>query len=242
VTRETTKHCAVSAPPGAPSPIDPRPARARTCDANETINGREAAAHSEYNVVNPATGAVYASATEATREQVDEAMAAASAAFVTWREDEEYRKERLAEASGALLAATPEIADILAKENGKTLDIGGMEGMVASVWLDYYANLEVPREVLRDDEGAMVEVLRRPMGVVGAITPWNMPVGLAFFKIAPALRAGNTMVLKPSPFTPMSTLLVGEILRDVLPAGVLNIVTGGDDVGSGSRATRCRAK
>jgi acyl-CoA reductase-like NAD-dependent aldehyde dehydrogenase len=196
-----------------------------------TINGVDTPAHAEFDVLNPSTGEVCGTAPEATKEQVDEAMAAASDAFTSWRQDESFRVSTMMELSGALMGATPELADILAEENGKTLDLGGMEGMVAAVWLDYYANLERPREILRDDEGARVEVLRRPMGVVGAITPWNMPIGLAFFKIAPALRAGNTVVLKPSPFTPLSTLRLGEIIRDVLPPGVVNVVTGGDDVG-----------
>jgi acyl-CoA reductase-like NAD-dependent aldehyde dehydrogenase len=77
-----------------------------------------------------------------------------------------------------------------------------------------------------------VEVVRRPLGVVAAITPWNFPLVLAAWKIAPALLAGNTMVLKPSPFTPLSTLKMGEILASVLPPGVLNVVSGGDELGS----------
>src|SRR5438067_1438350 len=77
-----------------------------------------------------------------------------------------------------------------------------------------------------------VEVVRKPLGVVAAITPWNFPIVLAAWKIAPALVAGNTMVLKPSPFTPLSTLKIGELLRDVLPPGVFNVVSGGDGLGS----------
>jgi acyl-CoA reductase-like NAD-dependent aldehyde dehydrogenase len=76
-------------------------------------------------------------------------------------------------------------------------------------------------------------ILRRePAGVVGAITPWNFPVLLGVWKIAPALLAGNTIVLKPSPYTPLSTLKLGEILRDALPAGVLNVVSGNDQLGA----------
>lgn len=196
-----------------------------------TINGQAAAAHAEFDVLNPATGQVYGLAPQATREQVEGAMSAAATAFETWGGDEAFRREKMVELSAALAAATPEIAEILAQENGKTLSLGRTEGIIASAWLDYYANLAMEREVLRDDESAVVEVLRRPMGVVGAITPWNMPVGLAFFKIAPALRAGNTVVLKPSEFAPISMLRVGEIIRDVLPPGVVNIVSGGDEVG-----------
>ena len=86
--------------------------------------------------------------------------------------------------------------------------------------------------MLQDDANARIEVRRRPLGVVGAITPWNFPVLLAAWKIAPALLAGNTIVLKPSPFTPLSTLKLGEILRDALPAGVLNVVSGNDQLGA----------
>jgi acyl-CoA reductase-like NAD-dependent aldehyde dehydrogenase len=77
-----------------------------------------------------------------------------------------------------------------------------------------------------------VELARRPLGVVAAITPWNFPLTLAFWKIAPALLAGNTLVLKPSPYTPLTTLKVGELLKDVFPPGVVNIVSGGDDLGA----------
>jgi acyl-CoA reductase-like NAD-dependent aldehyde dehydrogenase len=85
--------------------------------------------------------------------------------------------------------------------------------------------------VIQDDETAFVEVVGRPLGVVAAITPWNFPLTLAFWKIAPALLAGNTMVLKPSPYTPLTTLAVGRLLQDVFPPGVVNVVSGGDRLG-----------
>jgi acyl-CoA reductase-like NAD-dependent aldehyde dehydrogenase len=69
----------------------------------------------------------------------------------------------------------------------------------------------------------------RPLGLVAAITPWNFPLILAFWKIAPALLAGNTLVLKPSPYTPLATFKVGELLREVFPAGVVNVVSGVDE-------------
>lgn len=198
---------------------------------SQTINGTGAHTFVEFDVVNPATGAPFTTAPEATRDQVDQAFQAAANAFPAWRADEEFRRAKLMEASAAIEANSQELAQILIEESGKTAPFAGFEVPVAAGWLAYYASLDLPREVLRDDEIARVEVIRRPVGVVGAITPWNMPIGLAFFKIAPALRAGNTMVLKPSPFTPLSTLRFGEILRDILPPGVLNIVSGGDRVG-----------
>jgi acyl-CoA reductase-like NAD-dependent aldehyde dehydrogenase len=86
-------------------------------------------------------------------------------------------------------------------------------------------------EVLRDDGKNRISMHFRPMGVVGAITPWNVPVGLASHKIAQALYAGNTLVLKPSPYTPLSTLVIGELARGILPDGVFNVVAGGNDLG-----------
>lgn len=197
----------------------------------QTINGTDAPTFDEFVVANPATGAPFATAPEATRDQVDQAFQAAVDAFPAWRADEEFRRAKLLEASAAIEANAEELARILIEESGKTAQFAEFEVPVAAGWLAYYANLDLSRELLRDDETARVEVVRRPVGVVGAITPWNMPIGLAFFKIAPALRAGNTMVLKPSPFTPLSTLRFGEILRDILPPGVLNILSGGDQVG-----------
>lgn len=197
-----------------------------------TIGGDAVAGTDYFDVINPATGQVYAQAPVCTAGQLDQAMQAASAAQRDWRKDEDFRREKLQEFSAAVMDAAPELAEILAMENGKTLDIGGIEAMSGAAWLDYYANLERPREVVRDDDGARSEVQRRPLGVVAGITPWNVPVAMAFFKLAPALRAGNTMVLKPSPFTPMATLRVGEIARDILPPGVLNVVTGNDELGA----------
>ena len=107
-----------------------------------------------------------------------------------------------------------------------------MESYGGMAWLDYHARLELPRDVIQDDDQAFVEVVPRALGVVAAITPWNFPVSSACTKIAPALLAGNTVVLKPSPFTPLATLRMGEMLQSVFPPGVLNVVSGSDDVGA----------
>lgn len=103
--------------------------------------------------------------------------------------------------------------------------------MTAAVWLRYFADLERPREIVEDDEQRFVEIQRTPLGVVGAITPWNFPLALGMWKLGPALRAGNTAVLKPSPFTPLSTLECGRLFAEHLPPGVLNVVSGADDLG-----------
>ena len=201
-------------------------------DFTMTIDGAAVSSEGTFGVVNPATGEVWAQAPDCTDPQLDAAMASAATAYAGWRADESARREVLLAASAACFAAADEIAPVLTAEQGKPLGEAVIELKTAGVWLKYYARLEVPREVIQDDERAFVEVVRRPLGVVAAITPWNFPVSLASWKIAPALLAGNTMVLKPSPFTPLSTLLLGEVLRGVLPPGVLNVVSGADPLGA----------
>ena len=85
--------------------------------------------------------------------------------------------------------------------------------------------------MLHDDETGRVELHRKPLGVVGSITPWNFPILIAIWHVVPAIRAGNTVVIKPSPYTPLSTIRMVEILNDVLPEGILNVVAGRDDLG-----------
>ena len=200
-------------------------------DVSMTIGGERVDAPSTFGVVNPATGEVHAQAPDCSREQLDQAFEAAAKAFVDWRSGEDARRAALTEAANAMFAAGERIGPVLTAEQGKPLAEAGAEALAAGFWLKYFADLETPREVIQDDAAVYAEVVRRPMGVVAAITPWNFPIVLASWKIAPALLAGNTMVLKPSPFTPRSTLLMGEILSEVLPPGVLNVVSGGDELG-----------
>ena len=197
-----------------------------------TINGAEAAAQATFGVINPATGDVFDEAPECTREQLDAAMQAAATAFRTWGQDEAARRALLGACSDAIKTHADELAHVLTQEQGKPLAKAAGEIAGAAKWFTYTARLEMPVEVALDNDRVRVEVRRRPYGVVAAITPWNYPVSLAVWKIAPALLAGNTIVLKPSPFTPLATLRLGEILRDVLPAGVLNVVSGGDALGA----------
>ena len=197
-----------------------------------TIDGAPAAAETTFGVINPAIGDVFDQAPECTRQQLDAAMQAAATAFRTWRLDETARRNLLGACADAINAHADELARLLTQEQGKPLAKAAGEIAGAAKWFSYTARLEIPVEVALDNDRVRVEVRRRPYGVVAAITPWNYPVSLAVWKIAPALLAGNTTVLKPSPFTPLSTLRLGEILRDVLPAGVLNVVSGGDALGA----------
>jgi acyl-CoA reductase-like NAD-dependent aldehyde dehydrogenase len=200
-------------------------------DVSLIINGERRSAPATFGVIDPATGEVHAEAPDCSRELLDEAFDAAAKATLEWRRDDEARRAALREAANLMFASAERIAPVLTAEQGKPLGQATAEVFGAGVWFQYYADLDVPREVIQDDASAFAEVVRRPMGVVAAITPWNYPLILASWKIAPALRAGNTMVLKPSPYTPRSTLLMGEILAEVLPPGVLNVVSGGDELG-----------
>ena len=197
-----------------------------------TIDGQAAPTAATFDVLNPATNEVYAQAPECSKEQLDAAMESAAKAYRDWKADENARRDALRQAAGVIMNASQELAPVLTSEQGKPLSDATIEMFAAGMWLQYYADLEMPREVIQDDDAAFVEVVRKPLGVVAAITPWNFPIVLASWKIAPALVAGNTMVLKPSPFTPLSTLKIGELLRDVLPPGVFNVVTGGDELGA----------
>ena len=124
-----------------------------------------------------------------------------------------------------------ELATVITREQGKPLSNAVREMAGTAHSLREMANLKVKDQVLRNDGKNVITLHYRPMGVVGAITPWNVPVGLAAHKIAQGLIAGNTMVLKPSPYTPLATLLLGEMSRDILPPGVFNVVAGGNDLG-----------
>jgi acyl-CoA reductase-like NAD-dependent aldehyde dehydrogenase len=197
-----------------------------------TIGGESVQGGGSFGVLNPATEEEIARAPECSRAELDQAMNAAAEAYKGWRRDEKKRREHLQRCAAAITAKAAELAPILTQEQGKPLAKARQEIKAAAFWLQYASTLEIPVEVLADTETSRIEVRRRPLGVVAAITPWNFPVALASWKIGPALLAGNTVVLKPSPFTPLTTLKLGEILRDALPPGVLNVLSGGDELGA----------
>lgn len=197
-----------------------------------TIGGRPHRGNGSFEVVDPATEAVIGHAPSCSRQLLDAAMDAARAAQRDWALDDEARREALRASADVLLDRCDELAQLLTAEQGKPQAEAVEEVEGAAAWFRYFAGLEWPRTVIRDDERAFIEVVPRPLGVVAAITPWNFPLLLSCWKIAPALRAGNTVVVKPSPFTPLSTLRMAELLNEVLPAGVLSAVSGGDELGA----------
>ena len=183
-------------------------------------------------MVNPATGLVFAQAPDCPGNSSMRPCGGRRPRPAAWRADEDARRAALRAAAAAALAAADDLAAILTAEQGKPLKAAAFEVAEMARWLEYSAGLELPRTVLQDDERGHAELVHRPLGVVAAITPWNYPLLLAGWKLGPALLAGNTVVLKPSPFTPLSTLALGAVLAGVLPPGVVNVVSGGDELGA----------
>jgi acyl-CoA reductase-like NAD-dependent aldehyde dehydrogenase len=197
-----------------------------------SIDGQQQRAQQTFDVINPATEEVLGQAPECTEAQLEDALRSAQRAFGSWRQDEDARRKLLLTAAERLAAKAPEIARTLTQEQGKPLAQATIELQTAAASLKGAAALPIPHEVTQDDARAKIEVTHRPFGVVAAITPWNFPVMIAMSKVAPALLAGNTVVLKPSPYTPLATLQVGSLLSEVFPAGVLNVVSGGNALGA----------
>lgn len=197
-----------------------------------TIAGKSATAAGTIPVVNPATGEAFAEAPDADAETLDLAVAAARAAYPAWRSTSlADRRVLLIKAAERIEQNAKELAALFTREQGRPLGFAKQEIYGAAYWLRAMAAIDIPVEIAEDTDERRIEVHHEPLGVVCAIVPWNFPVLLAAWKIAPALVAGNTMVLKPSPFTPLCMLRIAELLRDVLPPGVLNVISGGDALG-----------
>lgn len=205
---------------------------ANTSQYRMLIGGKLTGTDEQFEVLNPATEQVIASVPDASQADLDAAIAAARAAFPAWSAKSMDERRAVLNAMGdVILANVDELKRLLTSEQGKPHHEAEGEVIGAGYWLKGAASLDLPREVVEDSEERRVETRRVPLGVVGAIAPWNFPLILAMFKIGPGLLAGNTMVLKPSPFTPLTTLRFAELVKDVVPAGVLNVITGGDRLG-----------
>lgn len=201
-------------------------------DYTLTISGEGETAKNTFEAFNPATKDVIAYVPDATEDQLDRAVASARSAFGEWgKESIEVRQEALTRLADALEEHADDFMSLLTLEQGKPRAGAEWEITGSIDWLRAFATMQLPEEVLVDTPERRVVTRTTPLGVVGLIVPWNFPVILAVWKIAPALLAGNTIVLKPSPYTPLCTLKFGELFRKILPPGVLNVVSGGDELG-----------
>ena len=201
-----------------------------------TIGGESVAADSYTDIRNPAnTEEVVGQAPVGTKAHLDQAVDAAAKAFKSWRHSSDQER---ADACNAIAKVctdnAEELAVLLTKEQGKPL--GGLGSQFemggSAAWAGYTASISLEDKVLEDSDEKRIIQQRVPLGVVGSITPWNWPVMIAIWHIVPGVRTGNTVVIKPSPFTPLSTLRLVELINEQLPAGLVNVVSGGDELGA----------
>ena len=195
-----------------------------------TINGKSVPGAEKFGVENPAYGEVFAEAPNCTKAELNEAVAAARAALPGWRKTPiAKRKEIMQAIAGTIAQHGEELARLLTREQGKPFEQAMGDVLGGAHWFVETSKMDIPEVVSQDDEERYAVTRYEPIGVVAAIVPWNFPIILAAFKLAPALLAGNTIVLKPAPTTPLTTLRLGELIREIVPPGVLNVVSGDDN-------------
>lgn len=196
------------------------------------IDGKSVSAAATFGVRNPATEDIFSYAPAADADDLERAVNAATRAFPAWRDlPIAKRKKTLLAAADIIDQHATELAALFTREQGRPLRGAKAEIRGSAFWLRATTEMELPLEITEDTDTRRIEVHHVPLGVVCGIVPWNFPVLLAFYKIGPAIMAGNTMVLKPSPLTPLVMLRIGELIRGCFPDGVLNIISGGDELG-----------
>lgn len=206
-----------------------------------TLSGQSVGSSTTFESKNPANGEVLGRVASSSREQVQQAVAAAKAAQPAWaaRPDAE-RKALIMKVAETLKVNAEYLATWVTREQGKPLGGVGPDQVPGArfelwgceVWTQVPASLDLPTEVVFEDDTRRDEVHRKPFGVVAAIAPWNWPLLIAIWQIVPSLRAGNTVVIKPSEYTSIGTLEMVRLMAEVLPPGVLNTVSGGGEVGA----------
>jgi acyl-CoA reductase-like NAD-dependent aldehyde dehydrogenase len=218
---------------GNPSSRRTRDEEYATSDFRLLINGRLVEGAGTLDVINPATGRTLTTAPRGDRAQLDEAVAAAKAAFPTWSATPlRQRAALLVKLAEALESEQGQFARLLTQEQGKPLPQALDEIAYSIATLRYFTTLDLPPEVLHEDAARKVVRLHKPLGVVAAIMPWNVPMIHLAIKVAPALLAGNTVVAKPAPTTPLTTLRFGELCARILPPGVVNVIVDQNDLGA----------
>jgi betaine-aldehyde dehydrogenase len=202
------------------------------------VNGKEVASTSGETtaIINPSTGEVYAQAPKSNKADVDAAMKSAAVAFEGWRDSTPSERQRaLLKIADALETRATEIVAIESRNTGKPLGMTMSEEIPPMIdQIRFFAGAARNLEGKSAGEymhGMTSFVRREPIGVCAQITPWNYPMMMAVWKWAPAIAAGNTVVLKPSHTTPVSTVFMAKVMAEFLPAGVMNVVCGEREVG-----------
>ncbi|TPE54440.1 aldehyde dehydrogenase family protein [Maribrevibacterium harenarium] len=186
----------------------------------------------QIEVINPATKAVFRTLESTDHLGLDSSVAKAKVAFEMWRKKTDAeRTAALMAVADAIEVAAPELAQIVVAEQGKPLPLAQMEVGGAAAWTRYNASLELKPEVIEDSAERYVEVRREPLGVVASITPWNWPLMIAVWHIMPALKVGNSVVVKPSSLTPVNTIKLAEIINQHTVPNLVQVVLGGREIG-----------
>jgi acyl-CoA reductase-like NAD-dependent aldehyde dehydrogenase len=201
-------------------------------DFSLLIDGEAVSSGQLLDVINPATGAVFAQCPAATKAHLDRAVDAARRAFTTWRETTYAERTALIKKMAQVLRDNQDmLARLLTLEQGKPLSQARDEIGRAASQSEGMVQIAIQAEKIEENEQRRIELHYYPLGVVGIITPWNAPINLAAGPLTSALYTGNTVVLKPSPYTPLCTLKIGELIKDIFPRGVVNVLAGGDELG-----------
>lgn len=198
------------------------------------INGKQVSTQKHFEVKNPATDEIIGYAPIASPEQVEHAVESAKTAQPAWAAlSVEERNGYLIKIADVLAQNSEYLAQWITNEQGKPLDGPGsrFEMQACVGWAQVNTSLDLPVEVVFEDATRRDELHRKAIGVVGAIAPWNWPLMIAIWQIVPSLKMGNTVVIKPSEYTPIGTLEMVRLMNTVLPAGVLNTISGDGKVG-----------
>jgi acyl-CoA reductase-like NAD-dependent aldehyde dehydrogenase len=196
------------------------------------INGEFVPTPTTRHSIDPATGEPLYEVPVARKEDLDAAVSHARAAFKTWSKTTHEERAKLLEAFADTIEANrDDLEKLQTMEQGKPIGLANTEVTMAVQWLRAFATMQLPDEVLEDTEERTIYSTRVPLGVVGAIVPWNWPILLGLGKVGPALMTGNTVIMKPSPYTPYCDLKLGELAMSIFPPGVFQVLSGDDNLG-----------
>ena len=182
--------------------------------------------------IDPATGQPLYEVPVARKEDLDAAVDAARKAFRTWSSTPfSERANLLLKYADTIEHHRDELEQLLTSEQGKPLSLSKTEMDFALTWLRAFATMEIKDEILQEDDEKTIYSTHPPIGVCAGIVPWNWPILLGLGKLGPALITGNTFIMKPSPYTPYCDLKLGELAMTVFPPGVVQVLSGDDQLG-----------
>ena len=197
------------------------------------IDGKLIETANTVGVINPANEEVFATVTKAGEQELEAAVSAAQKAFESFRFTSIEERQNLLKKISEVIAENKEIiANALTLEQGKTLEAANMEVDFALAFNNHFASMSIESDVLIDNDEQRVETRHVPLGVVAGIMPWNFPFLISVYKLGPALLTGNSIILKPAQTTPISSAILGDIIKDIVPTGLVNVLADDGELGA----------